>query len=209
MSARIPQLPRAVAHDEDAARHPVHAGKEVVLMSHTTRWSVFAVALLCAAVTACESDAAHPSTIMSPQTSAVNHDVVGGARVTGNATTCSTHANSTDSGVFGPAGGTLTFGSSRLIIPGGALRDTVTITATIPAGDENRVEFQPHGLVFAKAVGLQLATSGCWVGDQVAPNVVYLSETGEVLETIAAVYDPHWQTIAASIWHFSGYAIAF
>ena len=35
------------------------------------------------------------------------------------------------------------------------------------------------------------------------------SETGEVLETIYAGYDPRWHTVAASIWHFSGYAIAF
>ena len=70
-------------------------------------------------------------------------------------------------------------------------------------------EFEPHGLQFAKPAGLQLDTAGCSVDDQVAPNVVYLSETGEILETIEAVYDPRWHTIAATIWHFSGYAIAF
>jgi hypothetical protein len=161
-------------------------------------------------VTACQSDFERPSGLTSPQSAtAARGGVSGRGNANANATTCATHFASTDSGVFGPAGGTLTFGSSRLIIPAGALRDTVTITATIPEGDVNRVEFQPHGLVFAKAAGLQLGTAGCSVDEQVAPNVVYLSETGEVLETIEAVYDPHWQTIAATIWHFSGYAIAF
>jgi hypothetical protein len=125
------------------------------------------------------------------------------------ATTCSTQNTVEASGVFGPAGGTLIFGSSRLIIPGGALQDTVTISATIPDGDESHVEFQPHGLQFAKPAGLLLGTAGCSIDETAVPDVVYLSESGEVLELIPAVYDPHWHTFAASIWHFSGYAIAF
>ncbi|MDB4881292.1 MAG: hypothetical protein JWL95_58 [Gemmatimonadetes bacterium] len=173
--------------------------------------SVFVLVLASSVVTACGSETAARAALTSPQTFATSRANVGALRGNGKAaaTTCATHVVSTDSGVFGPAGGTLTFGASRLIIPAGALRDTVTITATIPDGDANRVEFQPHGLQFAKPAGLQLGTAGCAVDDQAAPNVVYLSETGEVLETIDAVYDPHWQTIAASIWHFSGYAIAF
>ncbi|MEO8623292.1 MAG: hypothetical protein ABI625_19605 [bacterium] len=125
------------------------------------------------------------------------------------ATTCSTQKTVNASGVFGPAGGTLTFGSSRLIIPGGALQDTVTISATIPDGDESHVEFQPHGLQFAKPAGLLLGVEGCAIDESAVPDVVYLSESGEILELIPAVYDPHWHTFAASIWHFSGYAIAF
>ncbi|MEP7002787.1 MAG: hypothetical protein ABI969_20010 [bacterium] len=125
------------------------------------------------------------------------------------ATTCSTHNTFNGSGVFGPAGGTLTFGSSRLIIPAGALQDTVTISATIPDGDESHVEFAPHGLRFDKPAGLLLGTEGCSIDEAGVPDVVYLSESGEVLELIPAVYDPHWHTFAASIWHFSGYAIAF
>lgn len=180
------------------------------MMNRTMRWSLFAIVLVCGTVTACESESARSTSLTSPQMAASSRGGVNGllGRANAAATTCQTHLTSTDSAVFGPAGGTLTFGSSRLIIPGGALRDTVTITATIPGGDASRVEFQPHGLQFEKPAGLQLGTAGCAVNEQ-APNVVYLSETGEVLETIEAVYDPHWQTIAASIWHFSGYAIAF
>lgn len=124
-------------------------------------------------------------------------------------TSCATHTTYSNAGVFGPAGGTLLFGTSRLIIPGGALRDAVTITATVPNGDNTRVEFQPHGLQFAKPAGLLLDTSGCSVDPSAVPNVVYLSESGEILEVLAATYDPHWHTFAAPINHFSGYAIAF
>ncbi len=165
------------------------------------------------ALLACGGDPAAPSPLAPP--SAASSDRRGDETekdLSGqsfHATTCETRRTANGSGVFGPQGGTLFFGTSRLIIPGGALRDTVTITATIPDGNNSRVEFRPQGLQFAKPAGLLLDTSGCSMDGQLAPNVVYLSASGEVLETIPAVYDPHWHTIAAPIWHFSGYAIAF
>lgn len=123
-------------------------------------------------------------------------------------TVCATQTMANGSGLFGPAGGTLVFGTSSLIIPGGALRDTVTISAIVVDATTSRVELRPHGLVFEKPAGLLLDTSGCLI-NEMAPTVVYLSESGEILETIPAVYDPRWQTIAAPLSHFSGYAIAF
>jgi hypothetical protein len=123
--------------------------------------------------------------------------------------TCSPHGAVSASGVFGPAGGTLLFGNSRLIIPGGALRDTVTISATIPEGRSSSVEFAPHGLQFMKSAGLVLSAASCELANPLAPAVVYLAPDGTVLEYIEAVYDPRWRTIAAPIDHFSGYAIAF
>jgi len=125
------------------------------------------------------------------------------------ASTCAPHGASQASGRFGPGGGTLLFGNSRLIIPGGALRDTVTISAVIPEGTSTNVEFAPHGLQFAKPAGLILSTESCEISNPLAPSVVYLSPDGDVLEYIQAVFDPHWKTIAAPIDHFSGYAIAF
>jgi hypothetical protein len=110
---------------------------------------------------------------------------------------------------FGPSGGVLEFGDSRLIIPGGALKDTVTITATVMDATTSRVELQPHGLQFAKPAGLQLGTQNCILSNEGYPAIVYLSPTGEVLETIPAVYDPHWHTVASPINHFSGYAMGF
>ncbi|HEY2065943.1 MAG TPA: hypothetical protein VGG84_08270 [Gemmatimonadaceae bacterium] len=114
-----------------------------------------------------------------------------------------------ESGVFGPSGGTLIFGDSRLIIPGGALRGEVTITATAIGGSSSEVDFQPHGLHFEKPVGLALGSAGCAVPEEGMPNIVYLSDDGTVLETISAQYYPQWKVVAAPIEHFSGYAIAF
>jgi hypothetical protein len=122
---------------------------------------------------------------------------------------CNPHGSHTNSGLFGPNGGILIVGSSALVIPGGALHDTVTISGTIPAGTASTIEFQPHGLQFFKPVGLVLNGNGCSIPDGVVPDVVYLSDEGAVLEVITALYDPHWKTVAAPIQHFSGYAIAF
>lgn len=113
------------------------------------------------------------------------------------------------SGTFGPAGGILAFGNSRLVIPGGALRDTVTISATQPDDGSSTVRFQPHGLHFYKPAGLVIDGTGCTLPADEAPTIVYLGDSGEVLETIPAYYDPHWRAVAAPIGHFSGYAIAF
>ncbi len=171
---------------------------------------MLAMAVACTLAAACGNEAATATGFTSPLTATSSRSGSSIARGSERSSaTCSTRITASNSGVFGPAGGTLTFGTSRLIIPPGALSDTVTISATIPDGDAARVELQPHGLEFAKAAGLQIDTMGCAVDDGVAPNVVYLSESGEVMETIEAVYDPRWHTIAASIWHFSGYAIAF
>jgi hypothetical protein len=122
---------------------------------------------------------------------------------------CKANRVAVQSGVFGPAGGTLVFGESRLIIPGGALHDTVTITATPLDDGTSTVQFQPEGLRFDKPAGLVLDAASCALPDDGTPSIVYLGAVGEVLETIPARYDPHWKAVAAPIVHFSGYAIAF
>jgi hypothetical protein len=113
------------------------------------------------------------------------------------------------SGRFGPAGGILVFGNSSLIIPGGALHDTVTIAATQLDDGTSTVRFAPHGLRFYKPAGLVLDGTGCDLPTRGVASVVYVDDQGTVLETIDARYDPHWKAVAAPIEHFSGYAIAF
>lgn len=122
---------------------------------------------------------------------------------------CANRKAVVESGVFGPSGGTLIFGDSRLIIPGGALREEVTITAVTVGGSSSEVDFEPHGLRFEKPVGLALGSTGCALPDYGMPSIVYLSDDGTVLETIPAEYVPRWKVVAARIEHFSGYAIAF
>jgi len=122
---------------------------------------------------------------------------------------CENHPAFEGSGDIGPSGGHIIAGPHRLIIPPGALLHTVHITATVPAGDNVFVEFQPSGLVFRKPAGLLLDAEGCDLSQYHAPDVVYLNDAGDVEERIDAVYSNHWKTVAAPIWHFSGYAIAW
>lgn len=124
---------------------------------------------------------------------------------------CERHPTWTGSAVIGPNGGQLLVGSSRVIVPPGALSKKVFITATMPAGEfiTIRFEFQPHGLVFKKPAGLILNASGCDIPSWAAPDIVYLSDDGEILERINSYYSNYWHTVAAPIWHFSGYAIAW
>jgi hypothetical protein len=182
------------------------------------RTPIAALAATCAVLAACSgSDVSAP--IAAPQSHQAYGAAIGNGFFTGGTSananagftlaSCQNRKVASYSGTFGPSGGTLVFGDSRLIIPGGALADTVTISATIVDSATSRVEFQPTGLQFRKPAGLLLSTDGCALSGDLVPSVVYLSESGDVLETLYAIWDPRWKTFAAAIWHFSGYAIAF
>jgi hypothetical protein len=106
---------------------------------------------------------------------------------------------------IGPNGGDIVVGNSRLVIPPGALTQTVVITATSPAGDVPSVFFEPHGLQFKRSAGLILDVSNCTD----VPSAVYINEIGVVGDPIQAVYSTLWHTVAAPIDHFSGYEVAF
>jgi hypothetical protein len=111
-------------------------------------------------------------------------------------------------GIFGPAGGTLVIGGSRLIIPAGALSVSVPIEATTPGGSTSEVDFKPHGLKFSKSATLVLEAGGCNISDNVPPHILYIGPNGTVQQTISATRDAQ-DNIVAPIAHFSGYAIAF
>ena len=106
---------------------------------------------------------------------------------------------------IGPVGGTLQIGPHRLVIPAGALDKKVLISGTIPKGRSFDIDLQPHGLQFRIAAGLVLDASSCTD----VPAIVYIIDQYTVSDPIEATYSEWWKTIAAPIWHFSGYAIAF
>lgn len=124
---------------------------------------------------------------------------------------CERHPAYVGSAEIGPSGGQIVVGTSRVIVPPGALNKKVRITATMPAGEHISIffEFSPHGLVFKKPAGLVLDASGCDIPSYYAPDIVYLGENGEILEYIQSYYSNHWHFVAAPIWHFSPYAVAW
>jgi hypothetical protein len=110
---------------------------------------------------------------------------------------------------IGPRGGVLQIGGSSLVIPDGALRSSVRISATRRADASGTIDFQPDGLRFHKPAMLVLSATDCETPTDGLAAVVHLGDQGEILETIAASFDRRWNEVAAPITHFSGYAIAF
>lgn len=107
------------------------------------------------------------------------------------------------SATIGPDGGVLFVGRNALIVPPGALTKTVTISGTVSAGNQFKIDFQPHGLQFKKPAGLVLDATSC--GD--VPNVVYLDEQGGIAQRITAIFSNWWHRVAAPLDHFSTYML--
>jgi hypothetical protein len=122
---------------------------------------------------------------------------------------CQPGAALTTSAAIGPRGGALWIGRSRLVVPPGALRTSVRITATRRGDASGTVDFQPDGLRFRKSAWLVLDAAGCQTPSDGDASIVHLGEQGEILETIAATFDRRRGEATAPIMHFSGYAIAF
>jgi hypothetical protein len=118
---------------------------------------------------------------------------------------CSPKDSSYGSALIGASGGDLIIGPHRLIVPPGALTQPTLISGTVPAGKPFQIDLQPHGLTFKKAAGLVLDASSCVA----VPDIVYLIDGITPSDPIEATYSNWWHTIAAPIWHFSGYAVAF
>jgi hypothetical protein len=107
--------------------------------------------------------------------------------------------------MIGPSGGELLVGTHRLIVPPGALTQTVQITGTAPSSATPTIYLEPHGLQFKKSAGLILDASNCTD----VPPLVYINEIGVASAPILAIYSTLWRTVAVPIDHFSGYAVAF
>ncbi len=189
-----------------------------------TRSRIILTAALAALAAAC-SDAPAPSapsrTVSAesrfPEFNAVGGDYHNGTLVPGSLgnagsapapgeqkrLSCSISAPLEGTAEIGANGGVLYVGKNVLIVPPGALTETVTISGSVDAGSEFKIDFQPHGLQFKKPAGLILDVSAC-AG---APNVVYLDEQGSIAQRITAIFATWWHVIAAPLDHFSTYAL--
>ncbi len=117
---------------------------------------------------------------------------------------------------IGPAGGRITAGGNRLIIPSGALARTVHITLGAPGDGRAFIALGPTGLVFQKQVRLVFNVTGC---DVSAPDdeesgaaalyAAYVNDSGQIVEVLPAHSHPLTHTVSAAIRHFSGYALAW
>jgi hypothetical protein len=124
---------------------------------------------------------------------------------------CEHHPAYVGTAEIGANGGQILVGTSRVIFPPGALTTKTRITARIPEGEHLTMtfDFEPHGVVFKKPAGLVFDASTCDIPSWYAPDIVYLGDNGEILEHIQSYYSNYWHFVAAPIWHFSRYAVAW
>jgi hypothetical protein len=112
--------------------------------------------------------------------------------------------------VVGPAGGTIRVGGHTLVIPQGALRTPVQITAEAPADFVASVSFQPEGLQFQRDARLTLDYSRCPAGRlQLGKHVAYTTDRLQILELLLSVDDILRMKVSADLEHFSRYAVAW
>jgi hypothetical protein len=110
--------------------------------------------------------------------------------------------------IIGPDGGELKVGDHKLTIPEGALSEYTVITMEAPASLHVEVEFTPHGVHFDREPLLKLSYKGCYVPHSLTRRVVYLNDSGDILEWPTSVDIKHLEDVYAWIWHFSRYAVA-
>lgn len=123
---------------------------------------------------------------------------------------CSPMPTATASKVFGPDGGVLQVGPHYLVIPRGALRDTVTISAVAPSGTINRVQFAPHGLQFERSAALNLSYKNCNLLGSLAPKrIAYVDGRLNVLEFLLSIDNLWTRRVTGKLDHFSDYVLSW
>jgi hypothetical protein len=110
--------------------------------------------------------------------------------------------------IIGPEGGEINVGPHSLRVPGNALREHVTITATASAGHYVRVELEPHGLEFERPAQLTLSYEHCNTLPPKGRYVAYVDDLGNVLELLDVNFHRSGREVETHLKHFSGYAIA-
>jgi hypothetical protein len=109
----------------------------------------------------------------------------------------------------GPTGGRIEIGPHALIIPRGALRRSVEITASAPAGPHVRVTLRPHGLKFRSRVTLVLSYRHCTSVGPRRPKIAHVDELQDsILDLLPSKHSSFKKSVSTSLSHFSGYAIA-
>lgn len=108
----------------------------------------------------------------------------------------------------GSAGGTLTLGGNRLVIPPNALKSPVRILMMPLLDGTAGVRFLPHGLLFSAKAKPTLTLSTACVGNPPSSYIVYTDDFGRVLERFKPTARTA-TTISTPISHFSRYAVAW
>lgn len=123
---------------------------------------------------------------------------------------CSPLAADSATRSIGSEGGTLQVGPHTLVVPPGALADSVSITAVAPADSVNRVTLQPEGLTFAEAASLTMSYANCdGLSSTLPKQIAYLTDALAIIEYLVSLDDVESRTVTGRLEHFSTYAVAW
>ena len=122
---------------------------------------------------------------------------------------------------IGPEGGDLQVGRNWLIVPQGALRQPVSITAVAPSDTVAMVRFRPQGLRFLNTALLVLAYDNCRVPKTATPRIALVTDSYRVIEfLVSGAASPGSNRlgkgrkegqprVVGQLQHFSNYAVAW
>jgi len=123
---------------------------------------------------------------------------------------CTPMPTATATQTVGSAGGVITIGPHTLSIPPGALGAPVTITATAPSDDVNRIQFQPQGLVFQRSAALTMSYANCnLLGKLLLKRIAYTDDALNILSYVVSLDNLFAKKVTGQLKHFSNYAIAW
>lgn len=112
---------------------------------------------------------------------------------------------------IGPAGGSLQVGPHVLVVPAGALSQTVLIRAEAPSDVVNSVRLYPEGLQFSR-VGAYLTMSyaNCnLLGKLLPKRIAYTTERLNILSYLLSLDNIFQKQVTGRLEHFSRYAVAW
>ena len=101
-------------------------------------------------------------------------------------------------------------GPHKLWIPAGALDAPVTITATAPSDNVNRVRLRPEGLVFRRSAALTMSYANCNLLGKILPKrVAYTDDALNIVNYVLSLDNLLSKNVNGRLNHFSNYAIAW
>ena len=113
--------------------------------------------------------------------------------------------------VIGSAGGSIQVGPHVLVIPPGALTQSVTIRAEAPSDVVNSVRLYPEGLQFTRVgASLTMSYANCNLLGRLLPKrIAYTPEGLNILSYLLSLDNILKKTVTGRLEHFSRYAVAW
>ena len=147
----------------------------------------------------------------APQPAAPSADLIGSLLGATGLLQCSNLPYASTTQTVGIAGGILSAGPHKLVIPPGALAQPTTITMTLPTGlGVNAVQFKPAGLQFRTPAALTMSYANCSLLGKLLPKrIAYTTDNLQILSYLLSLDNLFSKYVTGKVNHFSSYVIAW